>query len=279
MSSDQSHNSHMHGMEENNDDLAAMLKKHGNNILLVIILVVLSLVSWTWLKNSQKVKTMEKQQALSKVLVARGVSQAQSLGASDDSLIGDSSYQPLSEINQLGELAAKEAGTNIGSNAMVQQANTIMSQLYFGKEYITAEKKAEICSKAEEIFNSVISKYPESATAVCQAKLGIAGIACEMKDWDKATELYNSIIAKKEALASTVFPAMAEAGLKRIDDLKEIKDIEFPPAPEPEEPEVVDTPEEETVLPGMPENVGVELPAEIPAAETPVKEQEAEKTE
>ena len=276
MSSDQRHNSHLPGMEENSDDLAAMLKKHGNNILLVILLIVMLLVSWTWLKNSKKVKDMERQQALSKVLISRGVSQSNSLSSSGDSLIGDTSYQPMSEISQLRELAAKEAGTNIGSNAMIQQADTIMTQLYFGKEYITADKKAEICSEAEEIFNSVISKYPKSATAVCQAKLGLAGIACEKKEWDKAIELYNSILAKKEGISSTVFPAMAQSGLDRIDDLKKIEDIEFPPAPEPEEDTAaLETSGDEAADKSIEETVETE-----PAAEANVENQPAvEKTE
>ena len=234
MSSDRRHSSNIPEIEEHSDDMAALLKKHGNNILLVIILIVLLLVSWTWLKNSKRIKEVERQQALAKVLVSRDQSQFKSLSSTDDSLAGDTAYQPVAEINQLGELAAKEAGTSIGSNAMIQQAVTIISQLYIGKEYITADKKAEICKDASAIYDSVISKYSSNATAVCQAKLGLAAIACEMKEWDKASELYNSILAKEDVLSSTVFPAMAQAGLDRIEDLKGIEDIEFPPAPEPE---------------------------------------------
>ena len=266
MSSDQRHDSRMPEVHENADDMAAMLKKHGNNILLVVILIVMLLVAWTWLKNNNKIKEMERQQALSKVLVSRDQAQINTLGASDNALAGDTSYQPKAEITQLGELAAKEAGTNIGSNALIQQAQTVMSQLYIGKEYITAERKAEICKEASDIYNSVSSKYSSNSTAVCQAKLGLAGIACEMKEWDKAAELYNSILAKKDVLASTVFPALAQAGLDKIDDLKKIEDIEFPPAPEPE-PEIVDEAAADDKM-VEPDTVEVEQAADKPANET-----------
>ena len=263
MNSEERHKLHTNELEEAIEEMPEILRKHWLAIGGVVVLVIVVLVSWTGLKHSIKASEVESQQALAKILVSRNKSIISASGS-------DQNYNPVSEVVSFRDYAAGNSGSPAGYNAAIQQGNTILSKLYFSKEYMTADQKAEICNKAKEVFEAVGQKYSNNASAVCQSKFGLAAAATELGNFDEAEMLYNSILEHKDALASTAFPAMAEARLAKLKDLKEIENIEFPPAPEPEP--VVDiseeiTPEAEAVADTTETAVEEAVTAEEPATE------------
>lgn len=227
MNSDQRHKLNSNELEGVIEEMPAMLRHHWIGIGVVVVLVIVSLVSWTGLKYTIKKNTIESQQALSNILASRSGSQVAALN-------GSTNYNSAAEVSALGNYSEKNAGTPAGYNAMIQQATTILSELYFGNEYLTAERKTEICGQAAAIYEAVAAKYSQNSSAVCLSQLGLAAIAAELGQWDKAQSLYDGILANKEALASTAFPAMAQTGLAKLAELKKIEVIEFVPAPKPE---------------------------------------------
>ena len=227
MNSEERHNMQKNELEEVIEDMPEMLKKHWMGIAGVVILVIVVLVSWTGLKHTVQKNKKDNQQAMAKILVSR--SQAQVASASSAA-----NYNTVAEISNLSSYAGTVSGTPAGYNAMIQEANTILSELYFSNTYLTADEKTAICDKAAKAFETVASQYSKNASAVCMSQIGLAAIATELGQWDKAEEIYNGILAKKDILASTAFPAMAQTRLTRLKDLKKIEAIEFAPAPKAE---------------------------------------------
>ncbi len=227
MNSEERHNLHKNELEEVIEDMPEMLKKHWIGIAAVVLLVIVVLVSWTALKHTVQKNKKENNQALAKVLVSRSQSQVASAGNSEN-------YNTAAEVSNLAAYAQKAVGTDAGANAMIQQANTIMSELYFSTNYITADDKNTICENAAKVYQAVADKYSKNPVALCQSQIGLASIAAELGQWEKAQDIYNSIIAKKDELANTPFPAMAQTRLSQIEKLEKIEPIEFAPAPEPE---------------------------------------------
>ncbi|MBN2842895.1 MAG: hypothetical protein JXM68_07380 [Sedimentisphaerales bacterium] len=257
MNSDQRHKLNSNELEGVIEEMPAMLRHHWIGIVVVVTLVIVSLVSWTGLKYTIKKNTIESQQALSTILASRSSAQVATLN-------GGANYNSAAEVSALSSYSEKNAGKPAGYNAMIQQASTILSELYFGNEYLTAEKKAEICGQAAAIYEAVASKYSQNSSAICLSQLGLAAIAAELGQWDKAQSLYDGILANKEALASTAFPAMAQTGLAKLAELKKIEAIEFVPAPKPEPSEEAATPVvEEAGIATEPTDENAEPAAEI----------------
>lgn len=248
MNSEERHKLHTNELGEAIEEMPEILRKHWLAIGGIIVLIIVVLVSWTGLKHSIKTNQIKNQQALAKIVVSRNKSIVSSVG-------NDLNYHPASEAVSFRDMAAGNSSSPIGYNAAIQEGKTILSKLYFSKEYMTPEQKAEICQKAKDVFDAVGQKYSNNASAVCQSKIGLAAVATELGQYDEAEKLYNSILEHKDALASTAFPAMAEVRLAKLAEIKEVKDIDFPPAPEPEPAlEPADTATPDTTVPEAVEN-------------------------
>lgn len=234
MNSEERHNLQKNELEEVIEEMPEILKKHWLSIAGVVLLVIVALVSWTAVKHSVQKNKKESNQALARILTSR--SEAQLASANDNA-----NYNTAAVASSLATYASSSSNSARGYNAELQQANTIMSELYFTQNYLTQEAKSEIYAKATKIYESTASKYSKYPMAVGLSNIGLASVALEQRDWDKAESIYNSILADSDKYQGTPIVVMAQSALKQMEKLKEIDAIEFAPAPI-EEPSTTDEP-------------------------------------
>ncbi|MBI9018139.1 MAG: hypothetical protein JEZ07_12860 [Phycisphaerae bacterium] len=124
--------------------------------------------------------------------------------------------------------------------ALYQKAEIARAKIYFAGKTFSPADKTKALDDSEKLYTE-LSGYSNSFFATGQGQLGLGLIAEERGQWDKATKIYQGIIADKK-LANTAFPGLALGRLDIMDELKESK-VEFAEDPQgPELPAEITTP-------------------------------------
>ncbi len=226
------------------NELPEFLKKHLTTIIACAVTFLLAIFIAPWAVNMWKDSNRIKNSQLQRILVNRSIEQTRLVNQAQTAMQDPESTDVGAEYNNvpiITELTNLAGGANEAVNITVaiQQAQTILSELYYSQEDISGERKSEICKKADDLFQQIESNSASNVAATAQAKLGRAMIAEELNQWDRAQSIYNEIVVDKDGkYANTMFATLAQQRLDIMDDLKEI--VVFPPAPPapPVEPEI-----------------------------------------
>ncbi|MBN2376413.1 MAG: hypothetical protein JXD22_08430 [Sedimentisphaerales bacterium] len=258
----------------------------GKKYLVGGIIVLLALIAGSLMFSNFKSARQNQSWLLQSYLQGRQIAwnnavQQARLGPAGAAEQIDSPYTTEELAESLEKLSSQAKGTAVGMTALLQSAETLRSRLYMEPKDISETQKQEICTSAEQLYNQVLSQYSTHPLAVGAAQLGLAIVAEDRGDWEKARRLYQKIADDADGkLAFTAFPAQANRRLKLLDDI----DVEINFAAAPVETPIVETPAVETPAVETPavESPAVESPAvETPAVETPavpLEEKPAPKT-
>ena len=130
------------------------------------------------------------------------------------------SYNPSSVLDSLQNLSTDAKGTGVGMTALMQQAELKRSELYYTNRKLTDEMRNGICQEAETLYNQILQEYGDYAVAVGTAKLGLALVAEDRGEWDKAKKAYQEILAEQDGkLAGTTSPLQAKRRLRKRDEM------------------------------------------------------------
>lgn len=196
-----------------------------------MMLVAVAMLAHWWFNSrllAQKEHAVELQQQIVKVekLQQAAVGAAQDPGKDTPApLVG---YDVTDSAQAMGRLAQKAGKSPVGMAAVLAQAQTFRSQVIYSSQPMTSEQKNQSLDQAMALYHQVLQDYPKNAMAVGQARLGLGLIAEERGQWDAARKEYQQLIAAKDLMAGTVWPAQAQARLKVLEDVKDV--IEFPKA-------------------------------------------------
>ena len=160
--------------------------------------------------------------------------------------------------------------------AMKEQAEALRSQLLYSSQPITDEQRKTLCTQAEGIYEQMKNGFPNSSQALGIANLGLALLAEEQGNWDKAREIYQQMVADGQTrLAGTMYPVQAQLRLKRIDEISQ--PIEFPlPSIAPVVPtEPAATSSEPAAAPSEPAAESQSAPAASEATAAPAEPEKA----
>jgi len=218
---------------DNLREIGEYLQKHGNRILTVVAVALILAGGGLWFyKSKAKARSMHLTQ-LQNLMVQADVLQATAAGNARDpqQFSLNSAYNIDRVVGSLGELAQEEAGTPVSRLALLQQAENLRSELLFSNRAVSEQERSQLCEKAEQIYQRILTEHPQDIVSVTSAKMGLACIAEELGHWDKARQIYQEISAggKEDRLAGTVFPLQASKRLELLDKIS--VPIEFPPAP------------------------------------------------
>jgi len=263
---------------DNLREIGEYLQKHGNRILTVVAVALILAGAGLWYyKSKAKDRSMHIMQ-LQNLMVQADVLQATAAGNARDpqQFNLNSAYNIDSVVGSLGELAQEEAGTPISRTALLQQAEDLRSELLFSNRAVSEQERSQLCEKADHIYQRILTEHPQDIVSVASAKMGLACIAEELGQWDKARQIYQEISAdgKEGRLAGTVFPLQAGKRLALLDKIS--NPIVFPPAPEIKAPELPVEPAKEAPAKTAPakEEPAKAAPAkEEPAKAAPAKEE------
>ena len=235
----------------------------GKKYLVGGIMVLLALIAASLMFSNFKSDRQNQSWLLQSYLQGRQITwdnavQQSRLGPAGAAEQIESPYTTQELADSLAELSSQAKGTAVGMTALLQSAETLRSRLYLEPKDISETQKMEICTSAEQLYNQVLSQYSANPLAVGAAQLGLAILAEDRGDWDKARELYQKIADDAdEKLAFTAYPAQAARRLKLLDDIA--VEINFVVAPV--ETPAVETPAVETAVVPLEKKPAPDAPA------------------
>ncbi len=218
-------------------ELPEYLRKHSKIISVgIVVLVAVGVVGsfwWSARKKSYSRRNEELQGLFPQVVqIQDSVAKA----AQDPKTQSETTYNISSLLGALGNLSSEAQGTPVGMMALMQQADLERSELYYTHRQLSDQEREKIYRTSESLYQQILKQYGQHAQAMGMAKLGLALLAEDRGDWDKAKKTYDEILAEKDGkLTGTTFPLLAKRRLRMIDDID--IPIEFPYIePKPEEP-------------------------------------------
>jgi hypothetical protein len=259
-------------------ELPDYLRKHSKYITIGIAVVVVVCVAggfwWSARKKGQQSRNEELQSLFPQITQVQilAVRVAQDPGAKPTS---GTSYNTSSVLGSLQNLSTDAKGTGVGMTALLQQAELKRSELYYTNRELTDAMRDGICREAETLYNQILQQYGDHAVAVGTAKLGLALVAEDRGQWDKAKKAYQEILAEQAGkLAGTTYPLQAKRRLRKIDEIA--IEIDFPyiePVEEIIKPTTTSLLDAEG-SPGKPSSTIEPIKIEIPEAPKPKLETE-----
>ncbi|MCL2641259.1 MAG: hypothetical protein FWD53_10470 [Phycisphaerales bacterium] len=227
--------------------LPAFLKKNGSYLLLIAALTWLSYTLWT--RHQQSVQ--ETRVKFAQDLVSAEQSNAKNRQIKLQALINDC------DVPAIRALALRDLGNyylatiNIGSVEPSPDAPP-------GSPPPPPVDPADAMARAADAFNRVLKEYPDNILAVGSAKLGLATIAENKRNWDEARKFYQDMTAPGARTGMT-FAAIAKSRLESLDKLAKAPELaaNVPPPPPPAPPIT-------TTMPAFLEGVNVTAPVSAP---------------
>ncbi len=253
MKSEERHHLKTNDLAETLGHIPEYIKQYGSQALTIVIVLLIILVGYSWYNRVSTANAVQRQGRLQELLGSPDQLQQQAIRhamAQDsgeavdlDTLEG---YSTETLKRGLAELTDDAAGTPVGAKALLTQADTVRSELYFSDKEISDAEKAQTLSSAEQLYNRALREYFSDTNSVLAAKLGLAMVAEDKGQWDVARAIYEEIVNEQDCrYAGYPGVLVAESRLDRMAD--------FTNAPTP---------------------VAVEVPAELPTETAPEAETE-----
>ena len=208
--------------------LPEYLKKYGNHLLIGLAVLVVLIVAGFWWHNARLDAQRQRVILLGDLLARRNVEQN---NAAYQAQLGQAGQQPdLANIqpydgqalaDSFAQLAAQAPNTGFATTALLAQAESLRSQLYFPASDLDSQQLADIRDRAQTLYQQIISLYPQDYRAVGQAQLGLGLLAEGQADWEKARQIYDAIIADADGkLAGTPYPMATRQRLSKFKELQ-----------------------------------------------------------
>ena len=202
-------------------ELPEAIKKNWSSIVgvVMLILAVFIGVNW-WFKSraaAQRQSAADLQHALIEMDMAQqaAAAQAQDTGkaGTDKNGTNEDPYDLTKPVGTLARLADSGSKAVKGS-ALLAEADAVRSQLLFSNQNVEPARADALCGRAEKLYQKVLNQYGKIGMLAGGAQLGLGLVAEERNQRDKATEIYNKMVADSGGvLAGTVWPAQAQQRL------------------------------------------------------------------
>jgi len=279
MRAEERHKLKTNELAESLSELPDYLRQHGNKILTGVIIILVLVLGFFWWRNAQASAREENIARLNDLLAQKTLLQGLTVQQAQMEKSNDEQSLPYNAADLAGgfkAVAEKAAGNPMALIAMKEQAEALRSQLLYSSQPITDEQRKTLCTQAEGIYEQMKNGFPNSSQALGIANLGLALLAEEQGNWDKAREIYQQMVADGQTrLAGTMYPVQAQLRLKRIDEISQ--PIEFPlPSIAPVVPtEPTATSSEPAAAPSEPAAESQSVPAAPEATAAPAEPEKA----
>lgn len=210
MKSEERHHLKTNDLAETISHVPDYIKQYGSRALTAVIVILMIAVGYSWYNRVSTANKMERYGRLQELLSSPDQLQqlamrhahamaADSEGEQAVDMATLEGYNTDTLKRGLSELAENAKGTSVGAIALITQAETVRSELYFSDQAITAADKEKLISSATQLYQKALQDYASDASTVLSAKLGLAMLAEDKRDWDAAGQQYQAIISEGEA--------------------------------------------------------------------------------
>ena len=219
-------------------EIPDFVKKHGSLLATGLLVLIIIGVGVFWLSklnaDSNRVQNdlLGNSLANARQLQRDMVSQIE---AGEDPLEASSiDYLNKSKalVSTFSELGQEGVSSQSGITAMLEEAKILMSKLYFSTDALDEPTRNSILDRAGEIYQKIRDNSGRHKMASGMATMGLALVAENREQWDKAMSLYTELSEDKEQKwAGTPYPLQATIRLPKLDAWRD--NIMFSPASDP----------------------------------------------
>lgn len=271
MKSEERHKLKSNELAESLVGIPDYLREHGKRLFTGILVVVLVVVGSVVFRNS-RVAAQDNQAILLQSLVAetkavqrQAVQRAQSGEQTDDLLVESYGDSAQSLENSLADLSQNSSGSLIAKTASLQKARILRSRLFYTDTPMSQEKREDLLSQIDAIYNTVLQQSSNDVMALGVAKIGLALVAEDRLQWDQAKQAYRAILDDAQGQwAGTIFPSQASQRLEAITEIESESAITFEWAVDEPEADLA----QDEVISISPEVPSAEVSEEAPVTET-----------
>ena len=279
MRAEERHKLKTNELAESLSELPDYLRQHGNKILTGVIIVLVVVLGFFWWRNAQASAREENIARLNDLLAQKMLLQRLTVQQAQMEKSNDEQSLPYNAADLSGgfkAVAEKAAGSPMALIAMKEQAEALRSQLLYSSQPITDEQRKTLCTQAEGIYEQMKNGFPNSSQALGIANLGLALLAEEQGNWDKAREIYQQMVTDGQTrLAGTMYPVQAQLRLKRIDEISQPIEFPLPSIPPAVPTEPAATSSEPAAAPSEPAAELQSAPAASEATAAPAEPEKA----
>ncbi|MCL2647616.1 MAG: hypothetical protein FWD61_11515 [Phycisphaerales bacterium] len=189
--------------------LPAFLKKNGSYLILAATLCLLGYTLWN--KRQQGIEATHSKFAEELVNAQPG---ARNRLLKLQHLVNDC------DVPAICAIALRDLGNYYltAVNTGVVEATTSSSSSTTAPAAMIRIDPEEAMTRAAEAFNRILKNYPDNILAVGSAKMGLAAIAENKRNWDEARRIYQELVAPGARTGMT-FAAAANAHLESLSAL------------------------------------------------------------
>lgn len=239
MKAEERHRLKKNELAEKFEQLPEYLRQHGSKWLIGLLVLLFGLTGGVWWRNAKRSAVTQRSEDLQSLVTQvwqlrsnaaqRSQSGEQNSGAARSQFVEGSNNLAAS----LAGLAEQGPGSGVARTALLEEAKLLRSQLYFSDRQITTGEKESLCDRAEKIYQTILREFTTDKLATGTATLGLALLAEDRGQWNRAKEIYQEIADAAEGKwAGTIFPIHAKDRLALLDEIS----VPITFSTEPQEP-------------------------------------------
>jgi len=226
MRAEQRHRLKTNELAESLGELAGYVQTHGRQlgigVTAAIVLLVGAVVAWKMhvgaVRERAETLTGALQQADFLQIAAARAAQVGPEGKEAARAEYDTAPVEAS-LRQVSEGAGPDGQ---GLFASLKRAELLRSRLYFGNQKLTEQEREGILSETAGLYQQVAGSAKASGEMVGMARLGLALVAEEQRQWEEARKEYEAILGEQSGrLVGTIYPELARRRLEKLGQLAE----------------------------------------------------------
>lgn len=248
---------HRHELKTNElaEWLANLPKWTKENLRMIIylsIVAVLVLGTWIWKSYQKNIVSVNERMQLSRLIGE--LSQNRTATVQQQAEGFDVSYMLLQTANKLQNFARTTNHSDMAALAFIKSAEAFRTELHYRMGNIDNQTVSSQIEKAKTDYENAIEKSKYNYSLRGLATLGLGLCEEELRNFEKARQIYQQIVQDPE-LSATTAAASAEYRLKIMDNYTQMAYFKAPPQTLPQVPET------ETILSNIDVNMITPLPS------------------
>ena len=226
MKAEERHRLKKNELAEKFEALPEYLRQHGHKWLTSLLVAGIALGGGLWWRGARLSAVSKRSERLQNLVAESRQLRSDAARQSRSGEQGDAAAQGryLDDSNRLAtslaSLAQQGPGSGLARTALLEEAKLLRSQLYFSDRQMPEAQRESLLDRAEQVYQTILQEYPTDTLAAGTAKLGLALLAEDRGQWDRAKTIYRALLDEAEGRwGGTIFPAHAKDRLALLDEI------------------------------------------------------------
>ena len=211
-------------------NLPNWVKENTRMIIYIAIVAVLVFALYIWKLYQKNIISQNERLQLSRLLGELAQDRIRTLQQQPQGI--DLSYTLLQTANMLQNFAGSTKSPDMAALAFIKQAEALRSELHYRTGSVDNQTISSQIAKAKTAYGDAVKTSQNNPSLRALATFGLGLCEEEVRNFDKAGEIYQKIV-NDPAFAATTAAASAQYRLKIMDNYKQMVAFKAPPTPVP----------------------------------------------